>query len=65
MECFIYQSVNFAINSVLDFESMQRIGNRLIWQNLDVLPKIRANEFCTRCNCFMYLSSIFKKRELQ
>ena len=28
MECFINQSVNFEINSVLDFESMQQKENR-------------------------------------
>ena len=28
MECFIYQSVNFENNSVLDFEPIQRMENR-------------------------------------
>ena len=37
----------------------------VIWQNLDVLHTTRANEFCTRCNCFMYFSSTIKSRELQ
>ena len=50
MKCFIYQSVNFEINSVHDFESMQRMKTGVIWQNLDVLQTTRANDFCTRCD---------------
>ena len=37
MECFIYQSVNFENNSVLDFEPIQRMENRCYMAELRCL----------------------------
>ena len=46
-------------------EAKSQAKGGLIWQNLDVLHTTRAYAFCTRCNCFMHLSSTLKRRELQ
>ena len=37
MECFLYQSVNFENNSVVDFEPMQRMENRCYMAELRCL----------------------------